>query len=79
MQIKGVMKQDSLMIIGVADRPNAGFREVWDERRGERGMGVCVLPEGKSGKGRGIKKGEEILVSYGRGFWGARKASQGDE
>jgi hypothetical protein len=64
---------------GVADRPNAGFREVWDERRGERGMGVCVLPEGKSGKGRGIKKGEEILVSYGRGFWGARKASEGDE
>jgi len=40
-------------------------------------MGVWVLEEknGKSPKGKwkGIKKGEEILVSYGRGFWGARK------
>ncbi|ESZ92511.1 hypothetical protein SBOR_7103 [Sclerotinia borealis F-4128] len=25
------------------------------------------------GKWKGIRKGEEILVSYGRGFWGARK------
>ncbi|EKD15164.1 SET domain-containing protein [Drepanopeziza brunnea f. sp. 'multigermtubi' MB_m1] len=70
---------------GVADRPNAEFREVWDAGRGERGMGVWVLPEGKSGKGKGkgkgkskgngkgIRKGEEILVSYGRGFWGARR------
>jgi hypothetical protein len=59
---------------GVAERPNAEFKEVWDERRGEKGMGVWVLPEGKSGKNKGIKRGEEILVSYGRGFWGARKA-----
>jgi hypothetical protein len=58
---------------GIADRPNAEFREIWDERRKERGMAVCVLREGKSGKGKGIRKGEEILVSYGRGFWGARK------
>jgi hypothetical protein len=58
---------------GITERPNAEFREVWGERRKERGMGVWVLPEGKSGKGKGIKKGEEILVSYGRGFWGARK------
>lgn len=58
---------------GIAERPNAEFREVWDERRKERGMGVFVLPEGKSKQGKGIKKGEEILVSYGRGFWGARK------
>jgi len=58
---------------GVADKPNAEFKEIWDERRKERGMGVWVLPEGKSGKGKGVRKGEEILVSYGRGFWGARK------
>ncbi len=58
---------------GVADKPNAEFKEIWDVGRKERGMGVWVLPEGKSGKGKGIKKGEEILVSYGRGFWGARK------
>jgi hypothetical protein len=64
---------------GVAEKPNAEFKEVWDEGRGERGMGVWVFPEGKSGKNKGIKKGEEILVSYGRGFWGARKTSEGDE
>jgi hypothetical protein len=64
---------------GVAERPNAEFRELWDERRSERGMGVWVLPVGKSGKSRGIKKGDEILISYGRGFWGARRTSGGDE
>ena len=58
---------------GIAEKPNAEFKEIWDERRKERGMGVWVLNEGKSGKGKGIRKGEEILVSYGRGFWGARK------
>lgn len=61
---------------GIAERPNAEFKEIWDVRRGERGMGVWVLPERKdrNGKGnKGIKRGEEILVSYGRGFWGARK------
>ena len=61
---------------GVAEKPNAEFREIWDERRKERGMAVCVLREGKSGKGKGIRKGEEILVSYGRGFWGARKGNE---
>jgi len=58
---------------GIAEKPNAEFKEIWDEKRKERGMGVWVLPEGKSGKGKGIKKGDEILISYGRGFWGARK------
>jgi SET domain-containing protein len=63
---------------GIAERPNAEFREIWDERRRERGMAVCVLGEGKAGKGkeRRIRKGEEILVSYGRGFWGARKSDE---
>jgi SET domain-containing protein len=67
---------------GVAERPNAEFKEIWDERRKERGIGVFVLPEGKtrSAKGRekGIRKGEEILVSYGKGFWGARKGVEED-
>ncbi|PMD54563.1 uncharacterized protein K444DRAFT_486029, partial [Hyaloscypha bicolor E] len=58
---------------GIAEKPNAEFKELWDEKSGERGMGVWVLPEGRSGKGKGIRKGEEILVSYGRGFWGARR------
>lgn len=42
-------------------------------------MGVWVLPVGKSGKdgrGKGVRKGEEIVVSYGRGFWGARRAEE---
>lgn len=59
-----------------AVRPNAEFCEVWDVRRGERGMAVFVLPAGKKdnkGKGQGISKGQEILVSYGRGFWGKRR------
>ena len=63
---------------GVAERPNAEFKEIWDGARKERGMGVWVLPEGKRGKGKGIRKGEEILVSYGRGFWGARKGEEED-
>jgi hypothetical protein len=62
---------------GIAEKPNAEFKELWDEKSGERGMGVWVLPEGRSGKGKGIRKGEEILVSYGRGFWGARRAEGG--
>jgi SET domain-containing protein len=74
--------------------PNAEFREVWDAERGERGMGVWVLGEGKGkgkgkGKGnaaaaartraRGIRKGDEILVSYGRGFWHARRREEEDD
>ena len=67
-------------------RANAEFREVWDPRRGERGMAVYVLPAGKrllqkaaagaGGSGSqvgGIAKGEEILVSYGKGFWEMRQ------
>lgn len=58
-----------------ATRPNAEFCEVWDVRRGEKGMAVFVLPEGKRErvKGGGISKGQEILVSYGKGFWGKRR------
>ncbi|KAL2069882.1 hypothetical protein VTL71DRAFT_14561 [Oculimacula yallundae] len=61
---------------GVAAKANAEFLDVWDGKRGERGIGVWVLREGKNVKGKGgkgIRKGEEILVSYGRGFWGARR------
>lgn len=66
---------------GVA-RPNAEFCEVWDVRRGERGMAVFVLPAGKKDKGKkgGIAKGQEILVSYGKGFWGKRREEmEGDD
>lgn len=57
-----------------AVRANAEFGEVWDGRRGERGMAVFVLGAGRrGGGGGGIAKGQEILVSYGRGFWEKRR------
>jgi hypothetical protein len=60
---------------GVRNGPNAEFRErlVGSERR----VGVWVLPLGKSRKGKGINKGEEICVSYGKGFWNGRKGKEG--
>ena len=67
---------------GVPDqqRPNAEFREAWDGRRGEKVMAVFVLPAGKKAVGKarlvGIAKGQEILVSYGRGFWQRRAAEE---
>ncbi|KXJ89694.1 hypothetical protein Micbo1qcDRAFT_149394 [Microdochium bolleyi] len=62
---------------GVKNRPNAEFRECWDSRRREKCMAVFVLPAGKNAHPRsktaaGIAKGDEILVSYGKGFWGKR-------
>jgi hypothetical protein len=72
---------------GVAERPNSEFRDVLVKiGKGlvERHVGVFVKPakkEKKTGKGKGglsgavggIAKGEEVLVSYGRGFWSARR------
>lgn len=64
-------------------KANAEFRVVWDPRRtGERCMAVFVLPAGKRAKGKarvvGIACGEEVLVSYGRGFWqGRREEAEG--
>ncbi|KAK3303260.1 uncharacterized protein B0T15DRAFT_438677 [Chaetomium strumarium] len=63
-------------------KANAEFRVAWDPRRGgaeggERCMAVFVLHAGKRAVGRarvvGIAKGEEVLVSYGRGFWQGRR------
>ncbi|KKA30442.1 hypothetical protein TD95_000609 [Thielaviopsis punctulata] len=62
---------------GVKDRPNAEFREVWSVRHRQRCMAVFVLDEGKSKtRSAGIAKGEEILVSYGKGFWQKRMEEQ---
>lgn len=63
---------------GVGEKPNAEFKEIWATARGERGMGVFVLGEGKKKLFKGIKKGDELLVSYGRGFWGARRYGDGE-
>ena len=63
---------------GIGSAPNAEFREAWfwtGQGKPERRMGVFVLSAGKSGKrAKGIGKGEEVLVSYGKGFWKERDA-----
>lgn len=51
---------------GVAARPNALF----EERRNSRGELCMAVWSGKDE----IKKGQEILVSYGKSFWQARCA-----
>ncbi|CAK1367078.1 hypothetical protein CB0940_10407 [Cercospora beticola] len=70
---------------GVAERPNAEFRDCYvqvpsekraDGVRWERRVGIFVLSAGKVGNAkrrRGILKGEEVLVSYGKGFWEGRQ------
>ena len=70
---------------GIAERPNAEFRDCFiqvrsDKRKDgvkwERRVGVFVLPAGNAGKRKaGIKAGEEILVTYGKGYWEGRKSS----
>lgn len=63
---------------GVRGRPNAEFGAAWCERWGQMCVGFWVLGSpGKKGKVEGIKKGEEILVSYGKGFWGEKRAEGG--
>ncbi|KAI1770353.1 hypothetical protein F4818DRAFT_433223 [Hypoxylon cercidicola] len=64
---------------GIAIRPNCEFRECWDSRRGERCMAVFVQPAGKNANKKaaaGIGKGEELLVSYGKGFWSKRQEDE---
>ncbi|KAF2115278.1 hypothetical protein BDV96DRAFT_612654 [Lophiotrema nucula] len=60
----------------ISANPNAEFRDISiDIGKGlvEKRIGVFVLSAGKSGKrAKGIAKGEEILVSYGKGFWTER-------
>ncbi|XWW98558.1 hypothetical protein V2A60_006558 [Cordyceps javanica] len=63
---------------GVGPRANAEFRPAFCERWGELCIGVWVLGAGagagkKRTKEQGIRKGEEILVSYGKGFWEERR------
>ncbi|EXJ92196.1 hypothetical protein A1O3_00746 [Capronia epimyces CBS 606.96] len=60
--------------------PNAEFRDCLVQvgpgpGRLEKRIGVFVLSPGKAGgpRAKGIAKGEEIVVSYGKGFWNARR------
>lgn len=68
---------------GIADRPNAEFRDCFIQVpcvkrkagvKWERRVGIFVLGAGNAGKRKkGIADGEEILVSYGKGYWEGRK------
>lgn len=62
---------------GVSIQPNAEFRDIYYDigsGKAEKRVGVFVLSAGKSGKRtKGIGKGQEILVSYGKGFWTERQ------
>jgi hypothetical protein len=64
---------------GVSTAPNAEFRDIHvDIGNGkvEKRVGVFALSAGKSGKrAKGVVKGQEILVSYGKGFWNERQAT----
>lgn len=66
---------------GVKDKPNAEFKDMWvrvGEKKWERWIGVFVLNVGKAGlRKAGIRGGEEIVVSYGKGFWEDRKNKAG--
>ncbi len=55
---------------GVKEAANARFDSYVNED-GEVKMGVFAMGSGKKG-GKGIKKGEEICVSYGKGYWKER-------
>ncbi|PFH58901.1 hypothetical protein XA68_13068 [Ophiocordyceps unilateralis] len=60
---------------GVSQRANAEFAPAFCERWGQVCVGIWVTG-GKSGKG--IKRGEEILVNYGKGFWQERKDGESE-
>ncbi|KYK55161.1 uncharacterized protein DCS_07123 [Drechmeria coniospora] len=62
---------------GIGHRANAVFGPAYCERWGELCVGLWVVGGKKVGKG--IKKGEEILVSYGKGFWKERMGDVADE
>ncbi|EQL04198.1 hypothetical protein G6O67_008073 [Ophiocordyceps sinensis] len=55
---------------GVKERANAEFGTAWCEGWQQVCVAFWVLG-GKNSKG--IRKGEEILVSYGKGFWDERR------
>ena len=51
-------------------KTNSSRRQRRKKNAGLRGVAIFVMPAGKSGKRkRGIQAGQEVLVSYGKGFW----------
>ncbi|KAF2819502.1 hypothetical protein CC86DRAFT_129914 [Ophiobolus disseminans] len=65
---------------GISQAPNAEFRDIFvaiAKDKVEKSVGVFVLSAGKSGKrAKGVGRGTEILVSYGKGFWTERQLVQ---
>jgi len=60
---------------GVRARPNAAFGDVWVRAGRGGGAGAAERRVGvfaACGRGAAIRKGDEIVVSYGKGFWRAR-------
>ena len=55
---------------GVKPRPNALFGTAWCERWQQ--LCVAVFAD-KRKDSKGITKGEEVVVSYGKGFWDQRR------
>lgn len=55
---------------GTGQEENAVFRTYVVPATGEIRMGIFVK---RTRQGKGIKKGAEILVSYGKGFWHNRQ------
>ncbi|RDA82724.1 hypothetical protein CP532_4520 [Ophiocordyceps camponoti-leonardi (nom. inval.)] len=55
---------------GIKEKPNVEFAPIWCERWGQVCVGIWVT-RGKSSKG--IRRGDEILVNYGKGFWQERR------
>ncbi|KAF3921907.1 hypothetical protein ABW20_dc0101129 [Dactylellina cionopaga] len=53
---------------GISAKPNAEFKE-----REAGIMGVYVVVNNGIKGFKGVKKGEEVLVSYGRSFWNERR------
>jgi hypothetical protein len=65
---------------GIASRANAVFKEVRMKTGMGVGMGVGLEADGQLTMGiwsgpqsQGIKKGEEIVVSYGKAWWASRR------
>lgn len=56
---------------GVAERPNVFFEEFHVNEPSGHGWRGLVFKTGS----KTVKAGEELLVSYGKGFWAARQTS----
>ncbi|KAI9509063.1 hypothetical protein F5148DRAFT_1190121 [Russula earlei] len=52
---------------GIRQKPNAQFS---DQRTAGGGLRMCICSLAE-----GIRKGDEIVVSYGKGWWAARSSS----